>query len=264
MSVPAKTGRFDSDRDKARRTLNPKQLYADCVAAETKLRENRPRVEHVLEGMLFGGRLFHDLPVGGDPLFRKIARSGQFFQIMAAPPAQLRVSKYEWRYRKILQLLKEQTDPEIRWFLVAKWLKQEGVCEPRQFLPEEVRRSLIKRYSQQLPISPTDLFHRALIRNWRIYFERIRAELKKTKSVSRVKEEVQKLGFEMKAIKLIAKKRSSDINAICQWLDSGGVGDPRKLRNSYSRLHSKKQKLELEQEFADLLKMHRRSTPAKK
>jgi hypothetical protein len=264
MSVPTDSGLFDSDRDKARRTMTPKQLYADCAAAETKIKENRPRVEHVLEGMLFVGRLFHDLPVGGDPLFRRITRSGQFFQIMAAPPAQLRVSKYEWRYRKILQLLKEQTDPEIRWFLVAKWLKQEGVCEPRQFLPGEVRQRLIKRYQRQMQMSPTDLFHRALIRNWRIYFERIRSELEKTKSVSRKKEEVHNLGFEMKAIRLIAKKKSSDINAICQWLYSRGVGDPRKLRNSYSRLHSKKQALELEREFAELLKMHRRSTPAKK
>ncbi|MFZ1974187.1 MAG: hypothetical protein WAU89_15185 [Candidatus Acidiferrales bacterium] len=262
--MPTESGLFDSDRDKARRTMSPNQLYADCLAAEAKLTKNPPSVEYVLEGVLFGGRVFFDGPVGGTRFFRTIARSGQPFQIMAAPPAQLRVSKYEWRYRKILQLLKEQTDPEIRWILVAKWLKQEGICEPHQFLPEEFRRNLIKRYRQLLPMSPTDLFHRALIRNWRIYFERIRTELKKRERVRRAREEVQGLGFKIEAIELIAKKKSSDIEAICQWLHQRGMGDPRKLRNSYSRLHAHSKKHALELEFGGIVKMHRRSTPAKK
>jgi hypothetical protein len=264
MSVPTDSGLFDSDRDKARRTMTPKQLYADCVAAEETLRKNPPSVEYLLEGVLFGGRVFLDRRVGGTRFFRTIARSAQPFQIMAAPPAQLRVSKYEWRYRKILQLLKEQTDPEIRWILIAKWLKQEGVCEPRQFLPEEVRRRLTKRCHQLLPMSPTDLLHRALIRNWRIYFERIRAELKKRESVTRVQVEVRDLGFKIEAIELIAEKKSTDVNVICQWLHYRGIGDARKLRNSYSRLHAHSKKHALELEFAEPLKMRRRSTPAKK
>ena len=262
--MPTESGLFDSDRDKARRTMSPNQLYADCVAAEAKLTKNPPSVDYVLEGVLFGGRVFLGRRVRGTRFFRALARSGEFFQIMAAPAARLRASKYKWRYRKILQLLKEQTDQEVRWIVIAKWLKQEGVCQPRQFLPEEVRRRLIKRCHQLLPMSPTDLLHRALIRNWRIYFERIRAELKKRESATRVQVEVRDLGFKIEAIELIAEKKSTDISAICQWLHYRAIGDARKLRNSYSRLHAHSKKHALELEFADIVKIHRRSTPAKK
>jgi hypothetical protein len=234
------TGReiFASDREKARRKLNPRQLYADCEAMEEELTKSPPSVEGALGYLLTSGRVFFDLPIGRMKEFRAAGQLEDQFYVVAAPTVPLRVSKCEWRYRKILQLVKKQPDVELRWLLIARWLKQEGVCELAQILPKAVLQNLIQRYRLHLRMSPTDLYHRALIRNWLTYFGRIRTELRARARLRRAPQEVEQLGYVSAAVKLVAKGRSTDIGAICQWLYGRRKGDARILRNSYSRLHA--------------------------
>jgi hypothetical protein len=241
----AKSEVFLSDRERFRQSLKPRQHYVDCEAREKELEKHPPSLDRVLGQLLFNGRTFLDQPVG------KLKVRSDPFHIVIATATRLRISTREWRYRKILELLRNQPDREFRWLLIANWLKQEGVCQPEEFLPAEVRRNLIKRYHQYLPMSSADLYHRALIRNWLTYFERIRTELRAKGHLRRVREEVAKLDYDMKAVARVAKRRSTTINAICQWLAERGKGDARKLRNSYSRLHghAEERALRLEHEL---------------
>lgn len=168
-------------RNKYRRSLSPQKLLATCLNREKKI-EKMPgtaRLHLSLEHLLFGGRLFHDAPVGSLKVSKYPTDLTELFKILAAPTAPLKISRSEWRYRKILTLLKKPQDMEFRWLLIARWLKQERVCEPKQFLPQDVCRILIKRFHAKIPMSATVLLHRALIRNWQTYFVRIREETPK-------------------------------------------------------------------------------------
>src|SRR5262249_22322877 len=39
------------------------------------------------------------------------------------------------RYRDLVELLRKANDNTTRWLILAQWLKQEGICEPAEFLP---------------------------------------------------------------------------------------------------------------------------------
>jgi hypothetical protein len=249
----AANGIFESETDKRRKKMSPRELYADCEAAEKHIVKNPPKAEAVASRLLFNGRIFVDEPIGGRPDFREIAKYGEPFHILVAPTKVLRQPRESWRYKKILQILKQQPDMELRWLLIANWLGQEGVCESSQFLPAQVKRNLIKRRLQQeLPLSSTDLYHRSLIRNWLIYFERIRYELNQKASSRRALRAVCALGFRRIAVEHVQREGSTEISAICHWLAGRSVGDERKLRNSYSRLHSRSQKRALEEWFYNM------------
>jgi hypothetical protein len=223
---------FLSDLEKLRRRLGPRELFTDCETRENEIVKHPPSLDRLLRSLLFNGRLFCDQPMGG------LRIPSDPFHVIVAPGKRLRTSLHEWRYRKVLELLRKQPDRELRWLLISKWLKQEGVCQPEELLPPEVQESLLARYHRHLPLSATDLYHRALIRNWLTYFERIQAELIAKRHVQRSKEEVVKLGYDSRAVTLMARGRSTVVSAICQWLYGRRKGDARKLRNSYSRLHS--------------------------
>jgi hypothetical protein len=175
---------LESDRNSRRRELSPKGLYADCIAVERGLQRENRYFRLLLGDSLLSGRIFFDDPIGNTEFFAKLKEYGWPPNSMAARVPGSRLSKYEWRYRELIQILKQQADPYLRWIVIARWLKQEGVCEPEEFLPMSFRKEIAKRYRKQLPESPADLLNRAFILNWKIYFERIREELEKSRQTS--------------------------------------------------------------------------------
>jgi hypothetical protein len=227
---------FADNRAKHLRSLSPQKHYAECDSREKNFKTLSTRNLHLIgEYFLFGGQLFHDAPVGNLKTFRDASRPGSL-KVLAAPTVPLRITRYAWRYQTILRLLRKRQDSALRWLLIARWLKQEGVCEPTQCLPPDVRKILIQRFLKQHPLSASDLLHRALIQNWQTYFERIRDELQSKKFRRRAREDVVLLGYNKAAVEIMAKKKSI-LQAVCLWLQSRRKGDARNLRNSYSRLH---------------------------
>jgi hypothetical protein len=225
---------FDSDRDKRRRLLSPQQLYQDCVAREKEIRNHPPNAEDVMAHQFFDRRIFLELHG-----YRRVL-IGKTRHHNGVSINESTLSSTEWRYRTLVRLLKEHPEMYERLLILANWLKHEGICEPDEFLPTEVRSNLLKRITKkELKLSSADLLNRSLIRNWVMYFERIRSELAKRTVLTRKKEEVCKLGFDPNAVSFVAADKSTVISAICKWLD-GRLGlDARNLRNSYSKLQGK-------------------------
>ncbi len=160
--------------------LPPKELFEACLEEQKRIEAIPPqkRVEYILRDLLFL-RLFEPAALpGSEP-------SGleRPFNFSTAEPLDLQVSEADWRYRTLLEELRKQPDRELRWLLVARWLKQEGVCEPDQFLPDETLRNLLRKFREHLrrrrfPASPTDLRHAASVKLWLPYFERLLTELR--------------------------------------------------------------------------------------
>jgi hypothetical protein len=200
----------------------------------------RERLDLTLEDLLFIHPLFEDAPLAGWEFFEKLARERYPFNFSIAPPEDLRMSNYEWRYHEIVKHLKklQGKDTDLCQLLIARWLKQEKVCEPRQFLSGDVRRRLIKKFHKRRRISPNDLRFGAMVHTWVPYFERIKDALQAGKHLERVREEVLKLGYEPKAIGWVSKTRST-VQAVCGWLAERRNCEARTLRNIYSRQYGK-------------------------
>jgi len=239
MAVSKEVEAFPDYRARHLRSLSPEKHYAECISREKTLRN--PNLDLYAEYLLYGGKLFHDAPVGRLKGFRAAENAKHPFQVIAAPTDLLTVSRAEWRNRKLLSLLSKPQDVEFRWILIARWLKQERVCQPQDFLPAGVRTQLIQKFMKANPLSPTDLVYRSLIQNWKTYFDRINEELLTRKHLHRRREDVIQLGFDSGAVSIMARKKSW-LEAVCEWLDSRGKGNARTLRNSYSRLHGHSRK----------------------
>jgi hypothetical protein len=242
--VAEKRGHFPDYRNIAPRKVSPRELYTICEQQEKRLETElyRKRLDLLLESWLFERPLFETAPLAGYRPFEEHNQQMYPFRFSIAPPAHLRISKREWRYRKLLEHLKKQQDTILRWLLIARWMKQEAVCEPKQFLPDAVFRRVVRRFSKSLRFSPTDFRYGIMIHKWRPYFERLQADLVARKHLQRALEEVAKLGYDGKAIICISRKRST-IQATCEWLAQRKNCDARTLRNIYSRLYGHKDNL---------------------
>jgi len=47
-------------------------------------------------------------------------------------------------YRQLVRMLRNAVSLEDKLRLLAMWLRQEGILQPREFLPKKIRRTLIK------------------------------------------------------------------------------------------------------------------------
>jgi len=147
-----------------------------------------------------------------------------------------KVSQPDWRYQELLRMLKQFDDAELRWLLVARWLHEEEVCEPDEFLHPTILQHLIKKYlAQTAKFSTTDCRNWCLIRTWALYFSPLQDAARKIpKMTRRRKELLAGLGFDEGAVHYISVTRSL-VGAIASWLEDRGKGDARTLENAYSR-----------------------------
>ena len=219
-----------------RKNLDPSMHYHACIAREKGIDSlpARERVRAVVEDLLFSGKLFTLLPVGRLKGFNR--RHGGSFNWYLAPTKPLRATRFHWQYQSLVKTLKKENDMELRWLLIARWLKHEGVCEPNDFLPACVLKSLAQRYHKSLELSPETIYLSALIRNWLTYFRRIKVELDGRKEVRRAKEEVVKLHYDKAAVEWVYGTRSLK-EAIYGWLGERKNVPASRLRNAYSATH---------------------------
>jgi hypothetical protein len=230
-------------RNAPARQRTPTEVYENCMREERRIEAipHKERVREIAEHLLFLRPFFEAAFLAGDEEFQEISRQSYPFDYSIAQHVESRVSPVEWRYGRLLQHLRKQQDTELRWLLIARWLKQEGVCEPRQFLPNDMLRRLVRRYQKTLSLSPTDLKYWAIIQNWRPYFEGIRDALRARKSLNRARQEVEKLGYDPRAVGWVRHTRSV-LEAIYGWLGKDKKGVSAKLRNAYSRRHGNRPK----------------------
>ena len=212
--------------------ITPHEMYVRCVARGKEIATipYREQIAFILDHVLFLFPLFDHYGLG------ILAKVRYPFHFSITQPQVQSVS--EWRYRTLLEHLRKQEDRELRWLRVARWLQQERVCEPRQFLPPDMLRHLVKRFQRKMHVSEREMFYNKLIENWLPYFKRLQRDLEARKDLRRKREEVTKLGYDADAVDLTMRKRSL-IEAVCSWLarhqkDTGGA---RTLRNAYTSLH---------------------------
>jgi hypothetical protein len=202
---------------------SPKELYQSCTARDQDLdRLDFDRIRELLtKEVIF------------QPLF-----AGDSESASAAATADSRgraIDQAIWRgnkYRDLLELLAKCTGIEDRWILLARWLRQEGVCEPEEFLPKEMNLKSLTRKLWRGTRSQ-DSVHVARVEIWRPYFTRLLDDRDRVKAngVRRIEQELEKLGYHPDAIAVAVQERSP-LEASYAWLSNRKSGTVEALRNA--------------------------------
>ncbi len=187
--------------------------------------------------ILFGPPMFWPDPIGGHPGFEEVFHNARApFTFSVARRGDETSSVAEWRYHKLLELLRETKDAELRWLLLARWLKQEKICEPEEFLSTLILDRLTRRYFTSRRISASDLSYWALVTGWKPYFARLQSDLQKARREGRDPQPaLEEMGYDSAAIKYTVAKKTM-VSAIMHWISERRHLRLETLRNAYSRV----------------------------
>ena len=225
---------LQSDRDDTAR-LTPQQLFAKC---EENARVADRKVYERMLSLLAGELTFPPRLLEADPLLDTAPSPDDSEDLKI----QKIIHEHESaRYRKILELLKECQGCEARWILLALWLKDEGICQPFEFLPEELYGRLTREKRKGLRISIADLQHYHSVEAWKPYFESLLADRRRhPKATGSAKAELIEAGYCEQAVQAAHDKRAA-IPAVCEWLASRSDDelDAPTIRNAHSRVSLK-------------------------
>ena len=136
---------------------------------------------------------------------------------------------------EILQCCGQLPDKETRWELIARWLKQENICEPEDILPFSLNRLASKRLRR---LSIKDTAYASVVEIWGPYFMQLMGELENAGELTHLKESrLIAMGYDREVIESTVGK-GSPIAAICDWLEGRELfpgKDARTIRNAHSR-----------------------------
>lgn len=209
----------------------PQELFAACEERERGVDpEENERLKHWLAGEL----AFSEL----EPPFEPDAE-------LDAPPSDndsddLKVRRaihYGNRYWALLCWLKALHSMPYRWLLLALWLKQEKICEPRDLLPPVLYEKLISEKLAILRVSKTELAYWQMVEIWIPYFDRLlmdRHRLKKDGSRD-PDQELRNAGYDPKAVIAAIKKRTAR-EAAYEFLANRRKVDAGTIRNAHSKM----------------------------
>jgi hypothetical protein len=206
----------------------PKELYQSCENRERDLYRKDRDIDRIRE-LLAKEVIFQ-------PLFA--IDSDAASADASAEQRRRAIDEAIWRgkkYRDLLELLAKCKGIEARWILLARWLRQEGICEPEDFLPKEMElESLTRKFWRGT--RRQDFLHVACVEIWRPYFVGLLGDRDhlKEKGVRRYAQELEKLGYHSDAVDL-ALQESSPLEVIYSWLSSRNRGTIEAVRNAYSR-----------------------------
>ena len=198
----------------------PQELFREC---EEKARVADKNIWEQALSLIAGELTFPKQLFEPDPLL----------DVAPSPddPEELKAQKFIHsgaRYWKLLGMLKDHRSRTERWILLALWLRQEGICEPWEILPEELYGWLTGKKRDELGISISDQQHYHRVEAWKPYFERLLED-------RRSKKDLVKAGYHQQAI-VAAQRHRAAVPAACEWLaPSQGVDAPT-LRNAHSRV----------------------------
>jgi hypothetical protein len=206
---------------------SPQQLFDSCKSLEeqTDLLNIDALRRHIAKGFIF--RPIFDAADSGTQVRDKIEE------------AIWRGSKY----RDLIRLLQKVREPKGRWIVLARWLRQEKVCEPEDFLPEEANldslaREFWKGTRREEPI------HVSLVESWLPYFQQLRGDIRtlREQDMRRVVNELVNRGYDRDASAIAAGKRSV-FEAVYSWLQFRRRVSSETFRNAYSRFRRSVEKL---------------------
>lgn len=144
----------------------PTQLFSQCQEYAKKFNTEKSYqwlTDRLVQDFIFQPFFIPDARLDApsttqDPLKLKVERLGY----------------YGSRYRDLVQLLRNAGDSETRWFLLTAWLKQEKICQPKDFLPAEIYNKLSKDVRRKFKgLSPRYAHYCNLVEAWTPYFERL-------------------------------------------------------------------------------------------
>jgi hypothetical protein len=180
--------------------LSPGDLYMQCFARE----------KNVLNSALSRIRLYKLL----------------FIERPGLPPADR---------DEILAMLRSAPDKETLWELIARWLKQENICEPEEILPFSLNHLASKRLRG---LSIKDTAYASVVEIWGPYFIRLMGDIEKAGELTHLKKsQLKAKGYNLEVIESTVGK-DSPIEAICDWLEGRELfpgKDARTIRNAHSR-----------------------------
>lgn len=221
----------------------PTQLFSQCQEYAKKI--NTERSYQLLIDISLQEFTFR-------PVFIPDARLDAPSTTQDSPKLEIeRLGYYGSRYRDLIQLLRNAGDSETRWFWLAAWLKQEKICQPKDFLPSEIYNKLTKDVRKKFRgMSPRDGYFFNLVETWTPYFKRLIADFRVIKEKNRKAmrsgtkgrridptENLLRAGYEPNAVPIVRKKRSA-VAAAYAWLAHRGYGDESRIRNAHSLIRS--------------------------
>ena len=138
------------------------------------------------------------------------------------------------KYQILMAQLEKAPNRLERWILLARWLWQENVCEPVDFLPKEAKLdSLLTK-----PWKGTrgdDPLYVSLVDIWLPYFETLMNDIKDLKGRKRrLFEGLVNNGYDQDAVRTALTKRSA-VEAVYSWLHIRRKVSPETFRNAYAR-----------------------------
>jgi hypothetical protein len=211
----------------------PKELYAACLSKENRIVSARPaeQLTRLLTATLFESHpLFIEHTISYEPLLARLEQRYPFDFSIVSP------KRAEFRYTKLLDTLRRLDSGDLRLLCVARWLKQENVCQPHELLPASVLERLLREFRKRERLSARDVLYWNLMTIWLPYFEQLRLlgrGLPKTHRGNR--EALLKHGFELGAIDAWLTSRSAKA-ATTSWLAIRKGINARTLENAYSRM----------------------------
>ena len=221
------------------------EMFDDYMAREDRLFSTnfKKKLVELWKDLLITRPLFWPDPIGGfQPFEEAFNPSRNKFTYSVARRGNETSSAAEWRYLKLLELLRRENDVEMRWLLLARWLQQEGICEPEKFLPRPVLASLVRRFFRSLRISAADTSYWAVITRWTPYFARLKSDLHRLRSEQEDPQTALiKMGYDGAAVGFAIKKGSVP-SAIMHWVAKRRNMQVEKLQNAYSRTRKKSRK----------------------
>jgi|HubBroStandDraft_2_1064218.scaffolds.fasta_scaffold00595_9 hypothetical protein len=173
--------------------IDPRELYLRCLRGEHKLHQIGPYgLKAALLSMIAFGALL---------------------------PPNLEAAE---KYQLLLRHLRRAGDESARLRVIASWLKQEGICQPREFLPKSDFLDMTAPFAGVLHgIVPSKLRYAHIVENWRPYFDALIAKSHELGSadLNGKAKKLERLGFVTSAVKAVVWQPSrSPIAAICRWL----------------------------------------------
>lgn len=204
---------------------NPRELFSACVARQEEIK--KARIDQL------------KLTLAKESSFQPLFEDAEDIRpnIKSAYPTSERIEQAIWRgnkYRDLVRLLRNAPGRDERWMVLARWLRQEKVCEPEDLLPT----GFLSRLAKQVwkGTRQDDVSRAALVDIWLPYFQRLIDEATRLEKdgVHRKAEVLKDKGYDETAVDLTSSEHSP-FEAVYLWLEDRGHGSAETFRNVCAR-----------------------------
>jgi hypothetical protein len=226
----------------------PLQIYGECQAKERSL--SKARIKKELQAMLKRNLLSPPVFVSWVPEDQeRLLKQRYPFDFSIPLPMPNMMPRHKMLCEEVSKYVKRLESMELRWLFLARWLRDEFICEPMDILPKKVLDQLTKQFKKKNQISVTKVYYAGLIDNWLPYFELLLEDLSRfpgTKNPG-LGQWLINQGHQRSAVECaigVKRNKRSAISVACEWLvrredipDIKKEADAATLRNAYSRVH---------------------------